>query len=181
MRNCVLAVILVGGLLFLNSIAQGSLVSSDSASIPTCDGPENSAGSERYIPSELSINAAVDITLTITTTVTNQSDIIWTGYILTLEPTGNATFVEGSGGSTKFETINYPDLWTIEFWQPQPVLPDEAVTLQFAINIAGPPPHTFTLSHTPIPEPATAVLLVLGALALLARRRIKSCPLSRSN
>ena len=181
MRNYALAVILVGGILYLNSITYGSLVSSDSASIPTCDGPENSAGSERYVSSDLSIDAAADITFTITTTVMNQSDIIWTGYVLTLEPTGNATFVEGSAGSTKFETINYPDLWTIEFWQPQPVLPDEAVTLEFAINISGPPPHTFTLSHNPIPEPATAVLLVLGALALLARRRIKSRPLSRSN
>lgn len=182
MRNCALAVILVGGLLFLSSVAQASLISScsDSAFIPTCDGTDNSAGIEQYVPSELSIDAAVDITFTITTTVTNQSDVIWTGYVLTLDPAGNATFVEGSGGSTKFETINYPDLWTIEFLQPQPVLPGQDVMLQFAINISGPAPHTFTLSHNPIPEPATAVLLILGALALLARRRIKSCHLSKS-
>ena len=175
MRNCALAVILVGGVVFFNSTAQGSLVSyySGSASTPASDGAKNSADISEYVPSELSINSEVNITFTITTTVTNQSDIIWTGYVLTLDPTGNAIFVEGTGGSTKFEIINYPDLWTIEFLQPQPVLPGQDVMLQFGVNISGPAPHTFTLSHNPIPEPATAVLLGLGVLALLAMAKRK--------
>lgn len=173
MRNLALALIFMGGVVFFNSTAQGSLVSyySGSASTPSSDGAENSADISEYVPSELSINSEVNITFTITTTVTNQSDIIWTGYVLTLDPTGNAIFVEGTGESTKFEIISYPDSWTIEFWEPQPVLPDEAVTLQFDINISGPAPHTLILSHNPIPEPATAALLGLCALALLARRR----------
>jgi len=174
MKNWALALIFMGGVVFFNSTARGSIVSyySGSASTLSSDGTENSADIPEYVPSEPSINSEVDITFTITTTVTNQSDIIWTGYILTLDPAGNAIFVEGTGESTKFEIIDYPDSWTIEFWEPQPVLPDEAVTLQFDINISGPAPHTFTLSHNPIPEPATAALLGLGVLVILTRRKI---------
>jgi hypothetical protein len=45
------------------------------------------------------------------------------------------------------------------------------VTLQFDISIPDGVPFTFTLTQNPIPEPATAALLGLGALLLLARRK----------
>jgi len=174
MRRCLVAFGLVAGIAFLNSAAQGSLVSYCGTE---SEQPSNYAASSldisQYVPAELTVNSEAGLSLTITTTVTNDSSIIWTGYILTLDPAGAATFVEGTAGSTKFGTVVYPDPYTIEFWQPEPVLPGQAVTLQFGINISGPAPHTFSLTQNPIPEPATAVLLCLGALALLARRRRK--------
>jgi len=193
MRRCVVVLILVAGIAFLNSVAQGSLVSyygtepeqssnyaasssvsarSVTRAMPPSDEPSlNGLDISQYAPAELIVNSETGLSLTITTTVTNESSIIWTGYILTLDPTGNATFVEGTAGSTKFGTVLYPDPWTIEFWQPEPVLPGQAVTLQFDIDISGPAPHIFTLTQNPIPEPATAMLLGLDALALLLRRK----------
>jgi hypothetical protein len=121
--------------------------------------------------------AAVELTMgtewnsTFTFTTTNESGITWTGYTVELDPTGAATFVEGTAGSTRFGTINYPDLWTIEFWAPKEVPPGDVVTLQFDVSLPESAPHKFTLTYTAIPEPATAMVLGLGAVLVLARRK----------
>ncbi|MFQ6036390.1 MAG: PEP-CTERM sorting domain-containing protein [Sedimentisphaerales bacterium] len=182
MRKCVVAFILVVAISFLNNPAHGSLVSyySDEVSEWATFDVVSSLHISEIASVEPTMNAEGSLIFTLTTTVTNQSDIIWTGYVLTLDPTGAATFVEGTAGSTKFGTVVHPDPWTVEFWQPEPVLPGQVVTLQFDINVSGPPPHIFTLSQNPIPEPATAVLLGLGVLALLLRPKRAIAPSSRS-
>lgn len=172
MRRCVVALTLVVAIASLNSVSRGSLVSyCGTESEQSSNYATSSLDISQYAPADLMVNSEAGLSLTIMTTVTNESSIIWTGYILTLDPTGAATFVEGTAGSTKFGTVVYPDPWTIEFWQPEPVLPGQAVTLQFDIDVSGPAPHIFTLTQNPIPEPATAMLLGLGALALLLRRK----------
>jgi len=172
MRRCVATLTLVVGIASLNSAAQGSLVSyCGTESGQSSNYAASSLDISQYVPAKLTVNSEAGLSLTITTTITNESSIIWTGYILALNPTGNATFVEGTAGSTKFGTVLYPDPYTIEFWQPEPVLPGQAVTFQFDIDISGPAPHIFTLSQNPIPESATVILLSLGALALLLRRK----------
>jgi hypothetical protein len=66
--------------------------------------------------------------------------------------------------------VLYPDAWTIEFWAPEIVLPGEAVTLEFGISIPDDGPYSFTLTQTPIPEPATAILLTFGVAFLVYKR-----------
>lgn len=108
---------------------------------------------------------------TFTITTTNYGDITWTGYILMLDPEGEATFVEGSGASTDFGTVLYPDLWTIEFRAPREVPPGEVVTFRFKVDVPDPGDYVLAVTQKPIPEPATAAMLGLGALALLMKRR----------
>ena len=160
MTKSTVAIALVGAIL-LSGAAQANMVD-------MCDAV-STQGSAAAAPVEVTTSGEVNSPLTITTT--NESDFIWTGYILELDPTGAATFVEGTAGSTRFETIEYPDLWTIEFWAPDEVPLGDVVTLQFDVRLPDSAEHTFTVTHTPIPEPATAALLGLGAAVLLARRR----------
>lgn len=115
--------------------------------------------------------ALSDTTFTIAKTIANDTGITWTGYELTLDPGGNATFVPDSASSTKFLTVNYPSARRIEFFEPVAVLPGQIVVLQFDVHVPGSDSFTFSLTQEPIPEPATVVLLGLGALVLLARRR----------
>ena len=169
MTKSTAAITLVGAVL-LSGAAQANLVDiCDAVSTQSQSIAIVSQGSSTGAFAELTMSAEANSTFTIITT--NESDIIWTGYIVELDRTGAATFVEGTAGSTRFGTIEYPDLWTIEFWAPEDVPPGDVVTLQFDVSLPDSAPHTFTVTHTAIPEPATAILLGLGAVVLLARRK----------
>ena len=173
MKKSRVAVLLAGVAVFCSSVAQAGLVSFSAGAVSTWSGSGAVVSQDvsACASFELTMSAQANSTFTITTTATNESSIIWTGYILTLDPVGDATFVEGTAGSTKFNTVEYPDLWTLEFWAPEEVPHGGVVTLQFDVSIPDGLPYTFTLTQNPIPEPATAALLGLGALVLLARRR----------
>jgi len=161
--------LLVGISLIFGSVAQAELVSFDTDSVANWSpsGAVISQGVATGDPLDVTISAEAHSTFTVTTTATNETDFTWTGYILTLDPAGEATFVASSAGSTKFTQILYPDAWTIEFWAPQEVAPGQVVTLQFDISIPDDSSYTFTLTQTPIPEPATIALLGLGSLVVL--------------
>jgi hypothetical protein len=173
MSRHTLAFILVGLVIFFNSAAQAGLVSfySDAVSTWSPSSAVLTQGISSLAGADIIITAEAKSTFTITTTATNESGFTWTGYILSLDRQGDATFVEGTAGSTKFETVEYPDLWTVEFWAPKEVLPGQVVTLQFDINIPDSGPYTFTLAQNPIPEPMTIAILGLGSLYLLRKRR----------
>jgi hypothetical protein len=171
MSKRTILLMLVVGIVFLNSTAEGVLVSfvSDGVSNWSPSGVVVTQGISGG-PVGVTMSAEAHSTFTITTTATNESDITWTGYLLSLDPQGNASFVDGSAGSTKFNTALYPDPHTIEFWEPQVVLPGQVVTLQFDVSIPDDGTYTFTLTQNPIPEPATALLLGFGAALMLRRR-----------
>jgi hypothetical protein len=114
-------------------------------------------------------------TTSFTMTTANETDITWTGYLLTLDSSSGGAFVEGSGASTDFREVLYPDAWTIEFRAPEAVPPGEIVTLEFKVHVPEKDVLLgLTLTHQPIPEPATVAFLGLGALVLLSIPRKRS-------
>ena len=120
---------------------------------------------------DVTITAEAHSDFTVSVLATNDTGFVWTGYYLGLDPDGPATFVDGSAGSTRFNTIEYADPWTLRFHAPQEVAPGGVVTMQFDVAIPDPGPYTFALTQEPIPEPATAALLAVGAAALLTSKR----------
>jgi hypothetical protein len=113
----------------------------------------------------------VDPDFTVIKTIENQSGYTWTAYELILDPGGVATFVPGTGGSTVFgDPILTNGNKTATFNAPNSVLNNSIVTLQIDINIPVGAPFNFTMTQNPIPEPATLLLLGLGAFALRRKR-----------
>jgi hypothetical protein len=165
---------LFAGIVLFGNPAHGGLISFSSSADSTwsSSGAEISQDFWLAEPLVTDITAEAHSDFGIAATVSNRSNIAWTGYVLSLDPQGDATFVQGTASSTVFGTTLYPDLWTIEFRAPEPVLPGQDVTLSFDIRIPDDGAYTFTLTQSPIPEPATALFLLFGS-ALVLRRKPK--------
>jgi hypothetical protein len=163
MKKCKVALTLIGVVVCFCSNARATLVDSAFASL-----------SKSMVASEgiIALDALEQTTSTFVVTTTNNSSLVWTGYILSLDPAGDATFVEGTAGSTKFKTVEYPDPWTIEFRAPEQVPLGGMVALQYDVIIPEGVPYSFMLTQTPIPEPATVVLFGFMALIVATGRKI---------
>ena len=160
-----------GAVIFLSSAAQAGLVLFESTAPSTFleSGASIIQKNYSFDSITLEMNAQSNSPFTVTLNLTNLSGDTWTGYLLELDPTEQATFVPGSGKSTDFQSVLEPDVWTIEFQAPDEVPHGGSFALMFQIDIPDGTPILFSLKQTPIPEPATVVFLGLGALACLAR------------
>ena len=109
----------------------------------------------------------------------NNTDDIWTSYILTLgEIGGNGT---GSGGglaefvldpaptSTVFQNVSLLDSHQIIFTAPNTVMGGQTFSFDFSILIPS-DNINFSLGQTPVPEPLTVALLGLGGLCIRKRK-----------
>jgi len=109
-----------------------------------------------------------DPVMHITKDVENSSGVAWSGYTVSLEGTG-AEFVGAATSSHFGAGVVTPSL--ITYTAPDPVAPGEILTLGFDINVDISGLFSFTMTQTPLPEPATLAFFGLGSLGLVAMRR----------
>jgi len=106
--------------------------------------------------------------------VENSSGFEWFGYVVLLETSGGASFLQGTADSSHFQIIDDSDTSMLVYGEPDTVPNGETVTLDFDINIPSTGDFNFTLTQIPLyiePEPATMGLLAVGGGLLFLKRR----------
>ena len=153
----------VGGdpALAMLAIDEGSVTQTGPDPSLTCDG--------------LMTGAAV---MWMTVDVVNDSPVAWTGWMLELAQAGTATFSDAMGqepSSSQFQTYAMSgDKKTVEYFAPLEVAVGDPLHLEFYVSVPfdGTGAFSFCLTQTPIPEPATMVMLALGGIVAMRRRRV---------
>jgi hypothetical protein len=138
---------------------------------------EESIGSFVIHHVEIGIDGSeINIPVTIHKDVTNESDFFWDAFQIDLMPDpGSAITGLTADPSAQFSSVTVGGLpdgsWTIlwETDQGDPGVPiGQTAALDFRFHVDG--EIAFSIKETPIPEPATCLLITLGALTLLRRR-----------
>ncbi len=107
-----------------------------------------------------------DPVLWMTKAVTNENGLVWTAYSLTLS---GGTFVSASSDLLPNVSIS-PDYDYVLF-SGGTVEPGEILNMSFDVKVPIIGNFTFCLTQLAIPEPTSLLLLGLGGLGFLGRRR----------
>lgn len=120
----------------------------------------------------MSVTTDEDPVIHITKTITNSNGIDWTGYELTIAGAGVSFDYTNMPTSDVFQNVATPDAYTIIFSAPETVHIGETVVLEFDIWVQDIGQINYCLTQIAIPEPATMLLLGLGGMVFLRRKRI---------
>ena len=115
-------------------------------------------------------------TVHVTLNAVNNLGWTWTGYLMELnsDPAYSAKFVDGSASSDAFGVPDSGNDYNLEWHEGAGVvLAGNSTKFDFdlILSISGTGSTNYSLTQTPIPEPAMVALLGLGTVVLLARRK----------
>ncbi len=139
------------------------------------EGDVDSTGPDPSLTCDGTISGGFAITLHIDEDAVNTTGADLTGWKLELENTGTATFTDSGATPSSSHFLSYTiiDDYTMQFDAPNAVPNGETLNLDFYISIPwdGSGSFNFTLTQTPIPEPATLGMLASGAMLVFFRKR----------
>ena len=107
-----------------------------------------------------------------TKTITNTSGFDWTGYELIISGTNVSFDYTNLPTSDVFLNVDISDPMKIVFSSPNVVEDGMTVVLDFDVLVPDSGSFQICLEQIAIPEPATMLLLGVGGIVLLRRKRI---------
>jgi hypothetical protein len=165
-----------GGVVIDNPVASGSVLLTDHflANLElTLNETVNATQPGQWGYLALTGNTDTDPSLHIVKSILNDSTFEWTDYHVVVTGSAGVSYIPGSAASDRFQVIVptiEPGSATLDFYAPLSVPIGDTVTIAFDVIL---PAGMFSLNidQRPTPEPFTMLLMSMGGMVLLRRRR----------